>query len=418
MSVYQLKLYRTSIASYTDMSDYIEEVSEIPIMDRSSDFTYTAKGYSFVITDEYPYYGDIASGKTVSLFVDGVIVQRGIVADKIRDYESNTTTVYIDNELMKMKNYKVHKDVLHSALSSELTYSGGVIPLVDALKVMFEVTGLEYSLVDTELRNNDSYVVKSRTITEVGGATAVRDFRFRELSIDVYMLYAINQSVQAGYDVIANAHHNEARITVFDFVVYILKIFQIGLIFHNGSYTLKWYGNASATDIDLPSYLSGLDGDNVDGYLSKNIMSDSEGYWRANFYSGERATFNSTSTPPTATEEVYNVGGYGLSADGYSPNINLYSNLVFLLQKTSSVLYQWDLSTTYINNALKVDDGIFCGFLKLYKTTIYNQIDVKVSTPDNLWLDAPTTTKPLSIMGGKIDLSEDERSGIITEQVF
>jgi hypothetical protein len=265
--------YNPIESAIVDLTDYIDSIDLVPLINRNRDYTLTIPSVSLVVSVTIRDYLDDDSfvfdeGKYIYFYSGTTIVYSGIITSSFYNAASMTFKISTRSilSLLDTNAMLIEYSILHTLLSTgtnwwewyvESVYSPsgpndvGVLWL---LKILFYLAGVTSSINALDVSGVEDVVLWHATDWDI-------DITYKDLMIDEGMLYCINQSVATKYTVIddANNDYNTNKITFFELVSEIfsslgLTICQTG----NQTFELKTESaNYTLVDDDVYEYESG-----------------------------------------------------------------------------------------------------------------------------------------------------------------
>lgn len=406
--------------SWKTISNDVYKIGRIPISYTNPDLSLTVRGFKFNLNDWATNIPDVDDEIRIRYWIDVTqkkTLYEGIIVSKVENTTKDSYDYEVVSSLSKLKAYIVDSDTLDSLITANSGYGTdgyySSIFLIDLIGLMMNLAGLSYGFAF--LNESDKYVVKNKAIKEASPtADDNRDFLFRDIKIDPYMLYLINQSVSVGYLANMNSTYADNRITCFDFMSYIFQKFNISMGYQRGTYTVTWLGNSDADDLNLTGY--SIDDDlNFKQSLEDEIRNKVDA-WGTRVLSEDRINYNN---PAWAETDLVEVSTQKSGATFEKENIEILNGMVFLLRDEKSGTYRnvlkWEKSGTFEINIITADDGIFAMFEKKYLT---NERAGKkyVSTLDQIFNGDAINNSTIKHSAIYYDI--DKLSGEITEYNF
>ena len=183
-----------------NVDNYVIDSSPVPLYKRNKFYEPVLYGFDLTLSD-----GVIpVKGQDVDITIDGTNRFNGFIDKTKYYYDQKVYKIEVLEKLIKLENYLIDYDTLHSDLSSSAGYynsdSQGYphVRLDSLLKVMFTKAGL--TLDTTELTNDTAFHTYA-------GIT----WDWIDFIIDENMLYCIDQPYTMNYRVIDATDDNEAN---------------------------------------------------------------------------------------------------------------------------------------------------------------------------------------------------------------
>lgn len=377
---FTLQIYSGS--AWTDISDYVIDSLSIPIIKRNKDFTISAEGF-FLYLSKNIDEDLVKDSSEVKFYVDGYMKFHGSIRKKYynKTYYRHELTIY--DIIIKLQDYKIEYDVLHSYLTSREYIDFAVdsehyteaeredfysIPYL--IETMFEIAGLE---INTDDLRNSNEILGFNKVTDSYGT--IPSFRVYDLYIGENMLYCINQTYACSHTKIesndvAGYNFQDNKITFFDFISFICAVCK--LQFH-----YKRVVNVGAPDEDIIALSTGLP---LGDYNPESdfIFSQSEEVSDA-VSVDYKTTLMGAATDAYKTTTASQI--YALyNRNGEGEYLNWYSNLIILFRyadhyyngyqqiypySVGNILYPSDLTSFEKINAL-----IYKGAFTEYETEV------------------------------------------------
>jgi hypothetical protein len=239
------------LSSWYDVSDYITNCSDIPIIATNEDYTISGEGFNFDISNSYD--NTKIEGLTEVRFSLGSTSYFSGVVDTIEEnIKDKTYKVRIVNILAKLKKLKVEYDVLHTWISTgssgDINYIASdnfslpnvqvkhlIRRVLERVVSSYVTSGLTVDLTDLEgLQVIYNKYVWSDT-GGVGGDWDYRNFNFEDLRIDENMLYAINQDYAFNQDGIndEDEDYGDNKITLWDLIEQLCLMFSLFIYYQD-----------------------------------------------------------------------------------------------------------------------------------------------------------------------------------------
>lgn len=219
--------------SWVDISDYtLVDSSDIPFIERNSDYTPVASTFDVVITSVVPY--TIDRGLHFRFLDDTNILFAGYADAVVYDYKNAFWKIQIVNDLMKLDAYKIEYEFLNPIMTNtggdtfklnpseqvgtgDTAFTANNINLLWAMKGCFTAVGL--TLDTTEIEDIDFYT---------GAIVNTVATPYKRLCLDYNAFYCLGQSVAITHEKVDSDYYN-SKITLYDFIEWICKIFRFAL---------------------------------------------------------------------------------------------------------------------------------------------------------------------------------------------
>ncbi len=329
----------------TDIMDYVLSCSQIPLScARNRDGTHKIGEFNMTVSESlsstYRVEGaDIevyTLGTTYPSFV-GQIVKSEYISD------SRIYRLLIRDNLRYLTEKYITSGNLAAAFESGSGIEYWTTETINNLSSVQVLWAIEKMFVDSNIpaANGFAYATnyELKVIDTVIIGTAY-DILFKDVRVDDYMLWCINQSAATYPNNINDNQYNTQRLTYWDFISYWLALTK-SHIYLSASGTAKQYRIATIPTSPAVPY----DDDKVFSQKSKRIIGNNEG-WTANHqFNSNRSTFR------TAT--VDSVSSHRFTSGEEHASITLYSNLVFMYDNPAQAgdNMLWGLTTDNGNYA-------------------------------------------------------------------
>lgn len=304
---------------WEDLTSFITENINIPWTTRNDDGKVTTEGFTLKLVDTIGI-SVLQNLKYVMYLIDNNARFVGVVNKKSPNTTLRIWEYDIFNGFYDLTKFRIEYGQLHSLLintadtekycSTDNTYYRSCnIPWL--LEVLFKVKNLPVDTSQLWLQNPATFV------TDHSGRT----YYLRDIRIDEYMLYCINQNIATIYSKVdednVDLEYSKNKISAFDLLSFITALFQITVRWSGTNYILEsWYQpqnsgqNYAITQGDVYDYSS-------DGTEAKPMPNFApKGYFRADYYSS--VIFN----------DLFNYE----KIVGLGKTIPWYNNLKFLFQ--------------------------------------------------------------------------------------
>lgn len=381
-----------------DYSDYVTGIEPIPMIDRNRDFEPVVSEVNVVISKVLT---TLQKGQDVMIYKASNIIFTGYIDSIKNNYEQDVWEVRIVSHLALLQNYYVNYETLHADLVSnaasieeycpaEADFEGyESVQCIYLIKRMFAIAGL--TTFETEIENTNLFA-----LTKFGKQEF---YTIKDIRIDEYVLYAINQIRVYKYDNNpANTYEQDPalKITFFDF----LKIFcsvtgtflapralKRFLFYHasSGNYTVsddyKWGYSVEEIDAAETDY----------NFVMNFAVQDAN--WRSGYHSKGGAS---------PIEQVNEGTGNEV--------IDWYDNLFFLLKENwkvniTNATYSAGYVTIYVDdvNTYYDEEGFYIIVENVVGMTDLNGIHKIIETDwINKWIKVQLTTAQSYTSGGTV----------------
>jgi len=409
-------------STWYDLTDYVTECDNIPVLARNHDFSLVAEGLSLKVSSKF-------TGCTIT--IDDLIViandselvnvlYAGYVTDSPFDYKDKSYKVTISHPLQKLKNYYVEYDVTKSSLSSYIAaevesikfnpstnanYKRSVISVVGLIRALFRTCGLDINI--SSFNTAKTYVLGSMyghsLIDNVSKNLTSETIYLQSIYLMPNMVYAINQDVAVNYSVIdTDVEMSAKKITCWDLVSRLCSLFGFQFTFSNyDSFSIKCNFLASTSNMQLGDLLD-VNSINLWDYsleYTKEKMNLNSLYyqfkWRGDttlFLSCTGYTTSSTWSEATVFDGAtqYDLGdapsGKSTTAREYNV-ISHYNNLVFywIGELNGGTYKAYSILPPYLSR-LEIATYVHPYRLEKFTTDIYtgsdSLLDVKINVKD------------------------------------
>lgn len=311
--------YDFTSSSWVDLTSFIAEDHKVPWFTRENDGKITAEGFNLKLVDTIGLY-TLQNIKYVMFLVDNVARFVGVVGKRSPNTTIRCWEFDIYNGFYELSKYRVEYGALHSYLintsdtekycaNDNTYYRSCNVPWL--LEVLFKAKNLAVDASALWLQNANTFVTEHSS----------RTYYLRDIRIDEYMLYCINQAVATIYYKIDEDNEDLAysknKISGLELLSFLTALFQVTVRWSGSNFVLEpWYQPQTSgqkytiAQGDVYDYSS----DTVEAPASPNFAP--KGYFRQDYYltAINNNLFN--------FEKIVGLG----------KTISWYSNLKFLFQ--------------------------------------------------------------------------------------
>ena len=325
------------------VDEYVREAT-VPVVSRKRDYTPVFESAKIVIDGEY---GTPTKNYKVVLFQDTAVLWAGFIEDFVYNYKTGAWTLDVRSYLLQLEKTLVTYTNLHSFFIADPFAGERYIASDQELRPNMNLRQLFLKIFDSFGFALGVANVHDQVLFQHDYSSVEYDYDLDTLCIDENMLYALNQSVAADYNLYeGNDDYKQNMLTCADVIKYFMSICGFSIRCINDSpitYDLFPCGRNSFGIID-PSNddFYDLDNDLKFGYKDKVILGKQTGW----IYEGqwaERYRYQNTNL------DVLNQGTKASSNDGQK-RLQVYSNLRILLRDQRVAADAGDVLPTTGNN--------------------------------------------------------------------